>query len=1207
MLTMPEFQASTVRLEVLQHFVVATAQGRWNPRPCWFRSWLNKLGDGYAGRLEDPVEDVFVSRVSGPDADYVVFEGIYEGSAFYLQRFLNIISVMPDEEPFVGLRRAIYALLTITNEVVVRASLSAHMVGEVVPLDRVSRRLAREAVCSTERVVFASDELEHLGIDEADLETFIFDMDSRSALREQTLGHSALERFPLLRIKGKIYLALPTSVSVSIRRLIIEFCLSRGIENTLYTAYTKEMGQTLAETPILGGMPSQRIPFQRTGELLHSNLARFVDVGRVLHFCFVVDDFSGYAESGVVGFRPDSSQISGVVDSSIRMLHDSFSSKPEFREGITLVVLCPWARPMALDFEGINDPQWRVETISAADLEAISWDSSFSTHTLWSLLDALDALAMHGVQLFNFNGLLNLYAWSESLEGHLVPHAQLQDDSSGRPLTIYIQQNSLLDIRKKGAQAWDVHRARTWDGRVVRVRRFRDTSYFKEDADKPLYVSFDDIEQKRLIAVYETPDRGWWLTVETPEDSPRELHYRLWHALVTWLERAAPVLDAHISALPQGQIAWICTFEDIDPTNTQAVTPTLEQARSLLIVRVEGNVVHITAKQGFLFSFRHPTNIGERLLVEAFVRATSTLSRNVVPDDEIHKMLNKIIPNEWARDMHFFSAQRFREFVGHKRDKDVLLIAKADDALLRIGLGWRVRKREQGPRVVGVEGCCQYLNDVVESVWQDIKATLKKFDRERMLVSLVGNHEAITIESDRWLRTARSIMAFHADKEETTKAAADKVAHFNAASLASRVLMEMALCECPEKGAEPGRIDISRLMANVMLMHYLGGWSEAIRYGSKEAEIRIQTLGDIHTHVGFDETIATPYGLALGVLRFQDGADTYEKHFIVKEPVRNTQDEIEKEFWDAWTGEFGFTIDELRVFMDNLDEEGIRREELQFIASFEDIVALDKYGKLTPNTVRKIIDMLALPPRSTWASTPPGFRSRDWYPWCFRRRLSVISRPILQLNNDNKGPYIIAPGMVRDGAAKVIDYCYSGGYDAKDFSKGKLRWWIGAAENKRGHEFNKKVAKRFEELGWKARHDIKLTEILNDKLDRNYGDVDVLAWKDTRVLAIECKDLELAMTNSDVARQLNEFRGEIRPKNLKPDRLKKHLLRMEVLQEHEQGVAKFIKSPHPVSIEAGLVFSRIVPMQFTNIASEQNIVIATIDELSSEGFAGSKS
>jgi hypothetical protein len=124
-----------------------------------------------------------------------------------------------------------------------------------------------------------------------------------------------------------------------------------------------------------------------------------------------------------------------------------------------------------------------------------------------------------------------------------------------------------------------------------------------------------------------------------------------------------------------------------------------------------------------------------------------------------------------------------------------------------------------------------------------------------------------------------------------------------------------------------------------------------------------------------------------------------------------------------------------------------------------------------------------------------------------------------------------------------------------------------------------------------------LTEILNDKLDRDYGDIDVLAWKDGRVLAIECKDLELAMTSGEIARQLHEFRGNIRTSDAKPDRLKKHLVRVELLRQRSPDLKRFVCSSEAISIEAHLVFRGIVPMHFSDIAQRHNIRFETIDGL----------
>jgi len=1196
--TMPEFQASAVRLELLQHLVVTNARGKLNLRTCFLTSWLKELGEGWAGSMEDPAEDVFVSRVSNSKRDFLIFEGLYEGSAFYLQRFINLLDDMPTQEPFAGLRRSAYALLTLSDETVKRSGLYAFSVGDTEPIRNVTKNLIRRGAKAKERVVFCENDLTRLGITREDIETFILDTEERARLHNESYGHSSIERHPLLAIGADLYLALPAAISMAIRRMVIEFCLTNEYEDALYQAYTKEVAVTFKDVPILGGNLAPLPQMQKQGGVFFANMATWVDEGRLLHICFVVDSFVHYELTGMNGPNSDPMNFTQVIEDGIAQTHQSYSSKPNFRAGISLIVPCLWGRPISLEFDSVTDQRWRTEMISAPDLISMSWASDFTPLDFWSLLDAQDRLTKLDVHLLNINGLLNLYAWSESLEGHLIPHGELPDDSVGKPLMIYVDQNSLLKVRQRGAQSCDIHRTTTWDKRIVRVRRFRENSFFKEDENTPLYVSLDDIEQQRLVGVYETNSRGWWITVETPNSTDRDLHYQLWHALTTWLERSARVIEDNVLSLPEGPIAWICRFEDRDPMDHTIPIPSREQAEELLEVSTGDHVVHVIAHDGFLSALRASENIGESLLVEAFVSGTCRLSSKVHSKLIIDSIVQQIIPDQWARDMHLFKARKFRDFVAHKALARPIVISKIDDALSRIGLGWQSRKPEEGSRVEGIESCCEYLNNLVDNIWIEVRSKLKELNREQLLLVLLRNHEGVAIETERWLRTARSVLSLHYDKEAAAKEASNEIARFNAASLSMRILIEMALCECPkDNGMFPGRLDISRLSSDVMHMHYFGGWSEAIRYEGKPPIIRITPLGDVHTNVDFDETIVTPYGQALGVIRYKGGAKAYEQHFQEIEPVETAHGRLDPQFWDAWTEAFGFTIDDVRAFMDNLDDEGIKRQELIYSATEAEICALNSSKLLNEAIVRNILEAFSLSSRSTWASTPKGFLPKDWYPWRFRRRLSLISRPIVHID-DMSRRYLIAPGLVRAGVSKALDYCYTGGYEAKDFPAGRMRYWIGSAENRRGHKFNKDVAAHLETLGWKTRSDIKLTEILNRKLDRDYGDVDVLAWKMGRVLAIECKDLQLAMTTTEIARQLYEFRGELNDHG-KPDRLKKHLLRLEVLNKHRTEIARFVGERGLSSVEGLLVFSEVVPMHFSSIATKHDIRIFTKEELAS--------
>lgn len=1199
LMTVPEWQSTVLRLEVLQHFIVLSAAGTKKPKKADFQRWLNELGSGPVGAMEDPAEDVFVSRVLIPGEDCLIFEGVYEAAAFHVQRFVNLLEEMPDQGNYTLMKRAAYGLLKLSNEVARRSGSTAFETGGVTPLRHISEKALGNPAKLGERVRFTPDEIRALNIEPEDLSIFAFDPTKRGDLLDERIGHSTLERSPLVIIEDHLYLALPTAVSMAVRRMIIEGCSSSDMAPLLYAAYAREMHRTFEALPMLGGSARTELSFQRLKGIYVANVARYVDEGRLLHVCVVIDDLTTYAESGMNDPDPDPSRLSEAIESSISYVHAHIPKKEQFREALSLVVICPWGRPVLLDFERPNDARWRFESISAADLETLSWESSFSPLKLWRLLDGRDQLAAMNVHLMNMNGLLNLYGWSESLDGHLVPHGRVPEDyNPDSGLRVMITQNALLDIRQRLTLAWNVHYAETWDQRRVKVRREGINSYFDEDKFTPLYVSMDDLFNHQLSAVYETASRNWWTSVDLPAASNSEFHYQLWHLTAIWIRRAAPVLEQLLPTLPTGSLLWLTHFLDSGTVPPDAVIPSREEARSTLRVEVVGNVVHVHAGPGFLLASRNTTNVGESLLVEFFVRGVFQLAKVSVTDEKLAEALSAIIPDEWARDMHLVPARDFRDFVRGRIPKKPILITRTDDASSRLGLGWQSRTRDEGTVVQGIDGCCTYLGRIVDVLWDRLRRELKQYDREPLLRQLIGNHESVMIETDSWMRSARAMLSLHIDKEETALVSARRIAQYNASSLSSRILIEMALCECPDTGGRrAGLIDISRMLSHALQMHQYGGWSEAIRYEGKKDELRITPLGDIFTHVDFDQKIASPYGEALGVKRFRGGARSYENNFKQHEPVKSAKNAFENEFWEAWEESFGFTIDDVRHFMDNLDDQGLREESFVFVATATELAALEgDTGQLPKEKVQAILDALTLRPRQTWNSEPEGFAPRDWYPWRFRRRLSVISRPILQLSDDENGRYLIAPGMVRAGVVKLMEYCYRGGVEAKDFSPGRMRSWIGAAENKRGHEFNDEVANTLQELGWAARANVKLTEILNSKTDRNYGDIDVLAWRENRILAIECKDLELAMTAGEIARQLYEFRGEDDRKH-RPDRLKKHLLRVDLLKQRIKDVQRFTRTGDGATVSAMLVFSDIVPMHFSEIAVEHDVELTSFDAL----------
>ena len=157
--------------------------------------------------------------------------------------------------------------------------------------------------------------------------------------------------------------------------------------------------------------------------------------------------------------------------------------------------------------------------------------------------------------------------------------------------------------------------------------------------------------------------------------------------------------------------------------------------------------------------------------------------------------------------------------------------------------------------------------------------------------------------------------------------------------------------------------------------------------------------------------------------------------------------------------------------------------------------------------------------------------------------------------DDQDDPTIIfAPGQLRDGFAYMLGNLLRGEFPQQQLSP-KMKRWAGRAADQKGAAFTLEVAKKLEEFGWNTDTEVALTKMLAGPQERNFGDVDVLAWdKDSRrVLIIECKDVHYRKTFGEIAEQLADFQGGLR-ENGKPDYLRKHLDRVELIQNNLDAV-----------------------------------------------------
>ena len=415
-----------------------------------------------------------------------------------------------------------------------------------------------------------------------------------------------------------------------------------------------------------------------------------------------------------------------------------------------------------------------------------------------------------------------------------------------------------------------------------------------------------------------------------------------------------------------------------------------------------------------------------------------------------------------------------------------------DEATDRLGLGWCFRWPEDGPNVEGKENCTAFLNKVVHGIEDDFCSEIKSFDRYQLIHLALANHEAAMVNQQRWRTTARANLAMRSDQAAALRTILRKESENNATLLASRILVEFAVCECPfAGGAVPGDSDLTRLMSKLLLTIHYGGWSDAIYFDAMEPSLRITPLGDIHGNLSFLKDVVEPFGALSGEVIFGGETDRYAKNFCAPKLAPTAERAFDPRFISAWQAEKGLPIDSFRLFVDLLEDIGVDEQQAIFRTRWS--MLADRLRRELPEW-EEVAESLVLRSRPSWRTVPAGFLEKDLWPWRFRRQLSLLRRPLVQFDMGSDPELLVAPGLVRDALAYTLSGYYEGSFLHAQLTSDAMRSWFGTVATERGHDFTKTVADKARRLGWESQPKVPVRRILAGRGNDRFGDIDVLCW-----------------------------------------------------------------------------------------------------------------
>ena len=1180
LLTRPENHTATVRIESLIHLSALACRGTRKPNQRQLREWLNDfIRKDDIGKIEDPVDDVCVSNLVTTFGNARLFQGRWQSNDYYVQTCLDALYRLKDYS-WAGIAiKRITAILRISELVAQRANVERYTNTESVP-QQFTKADATTVANASSRVTIRNSELAALGISYLDIEPFVFKIEHARSLYSETLGHTTLERHPLLRIKEHTIVSLPTAIGSAIRRFLIDQSIREGNTEELEAAIEEEQLYYLLTTARAWKIridPSESCTEQR---LLQEYIGTF-DEGSFVHLLFASDSVREMAQTGLQGIN----FLKGTIDDLVEVRTKTLSSKPGYRRGLTIVVHGGLGRGFSVGF-GEAPRAWHRLCISIFDFILLGSDIDFSALRAWKLLDQETVLAQRDVLFSNFDGFINYYAYRNRQGMEVVPRRM----NSG---IIHIGSDLTQSLRKKLRDERDHHAVFGPDSRSwVEVMRVDSGSYFQEAQNWPVFVSYRHLETRELLACTETNARPWWVHCTDLPESKRHVRVvsMVWEMVTKWLVRFAPLIEEEIAIPFPGPITVLLEFPDIENFSHEVKTQSEEPCHPS--VRIDNLTICVSCSTQYLYSFIDETNIGEVRMLTALLKGVHLLIGLPMPsDDVIIRVIKKAIRSEYARFIHMtpgrthedvlFSAVSFPE---------PRLLTWEDAAWSHFGLaedaGWKM-----GAGVVSIKDVAATLNAAVDVVWSRIRERLLTLERRSVIQKALLNFEAIRKDRREWRIAAAALCSICGDEADAIRGANMREAQRSIGGLASRVISEMALCTSPLDGLPCTSADLEYLIAEVATLLECAGQSDSAYFGLNSGKVMVYGNGNFGFSTSLSEMLG-PYVHTQGKRSFQKAAAEYGLSFA---EVRDGSD-VDCQFRAAFASEFGISMEQFGEFIGKITERALScGRPYLWIPKAELIESLRDLGV---TQTKRAIESFILAPRPQWDERKPrNAKMKDWYPWRYNRRLSISRRPLLQLSEHVDAEIFVMPTLLCR-TFNFLCQAVDGRLPGDLFDSKEMVQWTGYAAHRNGRRFARKVADRLKLLDWNAECEISMTRVGGGV---ELGDIDVLAWRDGLdvVWAIECKSLVGDRTPGEVGERLREYTSGVVDGERTP--LQKHLDRVEFLMGNGKELSRIVNiSESRIVIRSGLVTERVVPMQFSGAALEMLDAVVDYEILDSE-------
>lgn len=1106
----PQNHGKNVRLEELTRRAILSLNEKANTIPiAELRSYLNEYYPSHY--LEDPVTNLFTDLTTFYGGDYIIFPGITDGGSYVLSNLLSAIymqteSGIPDQ--FKSNCMHVSLLILNLSDIIARRLGYQRYTEDQVEEDTIHIPTNSRLNQLKESVVFRADEMQQLlrehQIAQEALDCFVLDSNNQ-ALQNEHMEDSPFLKQPILHLNGEYIVTSPATLSYALTEWILAEAEAEGCLEQVGIVYHDTIWNNTQLD--LGQLGFSRIDVSHLSEI--NNLD-----GREAIYRFD-DDKLAYVKY-TSGGDNQQERKQQIINNTLR--------QPKFAnyEFMDITLFSSMGRDSFFGFGRTENSKSIVMPIY--DFDTLVKLKEHSAFDLWKYATARDEkLDGNLLNLASFLDIFKLY--KEKDDSFYISDDAAQVMPSVIP-------GYAGDFHKEAKLHTDKHSALRIKGdRLVKVPIVRKDKY------APIYYSKSDLgnELQLLVAGYY---QSIWVSptknVGIIPDGARDLYFEITDAIAYWLWQCQEQIKDDIAVL--GHMPLTVKFEFDKEERFHPIERNFERNPDFtnhFTVNSSDSEISVSIPPSIIPYLYGADNEGERVLLRQLINGFNQLltSKGIptISQDRIDQVIDEVAPLGVKKKMFILDTADNLLLDPSNLDKhryiqnyDVNVVL--DSIVPSLG----ELCPDEGDITAKADKTRLTRNIVMRVLLPKLQAAINQYENVTLLQRLISlNESLIRKREDLRIKTPTRIACF-VSIEEQTQDLQESLSKLNKTTIAVRCLIEHLAAE-PSTGKKiVSTTAIDELIAIMSAIIDWGSLGDQIEFDLFDIEMGILPSGRVGTAKKLFKEIFDPYHSSKSKENVRNALDTFEQAFPQLNPTEGT--DVPENLDNAYTEEFGISFTRICKFINDLG-----------IIAYQQPTAC---AALSKNTLRTQInqhdhiftmeefdhamDYLCLVNRGRVSEIPEGYDGFDISPWRFNRRLSLLRKPVVVVDNpeDPNDPTLYW-GFRQLLASRMylVDQCNTN--RLKVTENGPVQKVLGKLAQRNGSQLVQSVLEEVSSDELIIDSEVPINPKSALKHDKDIGDVDVLAIDTTTkvIYSLECKCMAPSRNIKEMVEEVGKLFG----------------------------------------------------------------------------------